>query len=477
MTQENTQQPPDFWQHDLLARKDDANYLEKYLTNRYHLSPERDKGFVLAVNADWGVGKTFLLKNWADELIHKKYAAVYFDAWANDFTPEPLVAFIAEIDTGLQAAFKEIPAAKKCLKSAVEVAQQFLKPAGKILLHALLKQGAGLSEDTFLALSQPDGESDSEEADTAEQLEEKEKSKEELKKELAEAFGSVLKEHSAKKNSISAFKEKLGLLISALETTSTFQLPIFIFVDELDRCRPNYAIELLEGIKHLFGVPGIYFVVGTNLAQLGESTKAVYGSGFDGTQYLKRFFDLEYALADPGTNAFAESLFKHVVFKGEVRFVTALLGEANFDEGRPSTIFAMYAKSFQLSLREQQRAMRNIEAVIATIGKKRSIHIHYLCFLVMLQCRAMADFEQFGRSGLGGKTDEQIITTALVMNMEINDPDFDLAELNNGRKKQLSEIIVLYTKLAKLSCGEINSTQNGKANEPSSLSDLAKKFI
>ena len=182
MTQENTEQPPAFWQNDLLARKDDANYLEKYLTTRYSRDPERDKGFVLAVNADWGVGKTFLLKNWADELIHKKYAAVYFDAWANDFTPEPLVAFIAEIDTGLQAAFKEIPEAEKCLRAAVEIAKQFWKPAMKILGHAVLKKVSGLSQEDVSALWHEDDAPDEEAADTAKQFEEKEKSKEELKK-------------------------------------------------------------------------------------------------------------------------------------------------------------------------------------------------------------------------------------------------------------------------------------------------------
>ena len=76
-------------------------------------------------------------------------------------------------------------------------------------------------------------------------------------------------------------------MITVLEDQAGVQLPLFVFVDELDRCRPDYAIELLEGIKHLFGVPGVYFVVATNTVQLGESVKAVYGSGFDGVRYLK----------------------------------------------------------------------------------------------------------------------------------------------------------------------------------------------
>ncbi|MBK7493258.1 MAG: hypothetical protein IPI17_15895 [Nitrosomonas sp.] len=65
--------------------------------------------------------------------------------------------------------------------------------------------------------------------------------------------------------------------------------PLFIFIDELDRCRPLYAIELLERIKHLFVYQGIVFVIATDTEQLKHSINAIYGSGFDSTTYLRRF--------------------------------------------------------------------------------------------------------------------------------------------------------------------------------------------
>ncbi|WP_080698421.1 P-loop NTPase fold protein [Janthinobacterium lividum] len=98
-----------------------------------------------------------------------------------------------------------------------------------------------------------------------------------LEKSMTSAVDAALKQHKNTKQAVISFKEKLSALVSILSENEQLGLPLFIFVDELDRCRPDYAIELLEGIKHLFGVPGVYFIVATNMQQLGESTKAIYG--------------------------------------------------------------------------------------------------------------------------------------------------------------------------------------------------------
>ena len=72
--------------------------------------------------------------------------------------------------------------------------------------------------------------------------------------------------------------------------------PVVVVIDELDRCRPLYAIELLEVAKHLFSVEIIVFVLAINLRQLGHSIKAVYGSDFDSHEYLERFIDITIPL-------------------------------------------------------------------------------------------------------------------------------------------------------------------------------------
>lgn len=71
---------------------------------------------------------------------------------------------------------------------------------------------------------------------------------------------------------------------------NSFSCPIFIFIDELDRCRPDYAISLLEIVKHIFDIKNFVFIIATNTDQLQHSIKNVYGNDFSANDYLGRFF-------------------------------------------------------------------------------------------------------------------------------------------------------------------------------------------
>ncbi len=66
---------------------------------------------------------------------------------------------------------------------------------------------------------------------------------------------------------------------------------LVIFIDELDRCKPTYAIKLLEQIKHYMMDDRITFVFSVNLEQLQHTIKCYYGADFDASRYLDRFFD------------------------------------------------------------------------------------------------------------------------------------------------------------------------------------------
>lgn len=71
---------------------------------------------------------------------------------------------------------------------------------------------------------------------------------------------------------------------------------IVIFVDELDRCNPSYAVRLLEDIKHYFSIDNVTFVFSVNLSELQHMVKIVYGDQFDAFRYLDRFFDIRLNL-------------------------------------------------------------------------------------------------------------------------------------------------------------------------------------
>lgn len=55
-----------------------------------------------------------------------------------------------------------------------------------------------------------------------------------------------------------------------------------IFIDELDRCRPEFAIKVLEQTKTLFQQDNIVVVYSTDITQLAHSLQGVYGPRFEG---------------------------------------------------------------------------------------------------------------------------------------------------------------------------------------------------
>ena len=75
------------------------------------------------------------------------------------------------------------------------------------------------------------------------------------------------------------FKNITILVIKSVDKTAEFTSKKLVFlIDELDRCRPTYAVETIEKIKHLFSVPGIIWVLVMNKEQIESSIQKVYGT-------------------------------------------------------------------------------------------------------------------------------------------------------------------------------------------------------
>lgn len=125
------------------------------------------------------------------------------------------------------------------------------------------------------------------------------------------------------------FKEKLG------KFSHDYNKKLIFFIDELDRCRPSFAIELLETIKHLFSVPGVIFVTSLDKSQLSHSVATIYGEKMDTTGYLRRFFDLDYKLPSPDKIKYMEiklgNIFSNYMNSSYFKqFLEAFIVEYNF---------------------------------------------------------------------------------------------------------------------------------------------------
>jgi hypothetical protein len=258
------------WAADKMGRKGVAKFLTKHLDSDPSIK-------VLNINASWGTGKTFFLNNWMLEQANER-VCVYFNAWEADFSGDPFVALASAIREQLKSTIGPGLHAEEAIAKFTKKAAKTLIAATPALTKGIVKKFTGIDISLISEVIESD-----DIADAAE------KAVENLIESNKESLDTVrdFKDH---------FHKLVNLAINAIATGADIK-PAYIFIDELDRCRPTFAIELLERVKHLFDIPDCKFIIATDTIQLGHSIRAVYGSGFASDKYLKRFFDREFTLS------------------------------------------------------------------------------------------------------------------------------------------------------------------------------------
>lgn len=216
-----------------------------------------------------GNRKDFFIKRWEASLEKKGYDVIYVNAWENDCGEDPLVSLATLIYNKIDTEDEDV---KNSFKSAIGAMALF---TGKSILRGILTKllGNHVSEE----IAQRTGDILENGIDAF------------LEKNRS-VIGNELIENSNKKVAFTKeFKDTLTEVVSQILTRTG--KPLVLFIDELDRCRPTYAIEVLERIKHLFEVYGLKIVIACDIVQLSESVKSIYGSNFNALGYLQRFFD------------------------------------------------------------------------------------------------------------------------------------------------------------------------------------------
>lgn len=378
---------PNNWEDDLLGRKQYDDFLSRYIEGR--CTPQ-SAGLVLAVDAAWGLGKSFFAQRWARDLQDSGRGVVVFDAWANDSAEDPAIAFMAELRDALTPLQENIPKDQALAHEVSEKTKDLVKnlrkatvPVLSMVGRSVLKKVTGVAVDELI------------EAVTDSQTDEEASERllrtlpDDIEGGLDAFFERALQGHAERMKSVQAFRKSLEDLVSILQQNHLIEGPLFVFLDELDRCRPDYAIRLLEGIKHLFSVSGVAFVVSTNLTQLSKAVGAVYGTNFDGYTYLRRFFDIEYQLSEPTRLQFIQAQIANTPLE-------RLPGHSGLDPRArqlqtPAHAFAVVAEAFELDLRSIKRVVSVAEA--AAIGAP---DIGFMClwlfFLATLRYQSPSDF-------------------------------------------------------------------------------------
>ena len=229
---------------------------------------------VLAVDAAWGNGKSTFIRIWAQYLRNKGFSTVEFNAWETDYSSDPFVALSSELTDGLTRNGIDKSLAEK-LDGIKEAGTEVLRRSAPALIRLAT---AGLL-DVSPFIEQGIGEL------------------------LGTYAETRLAEYGETKEAVREFRCVLQDLAKSISSQSGGQ-PLVIFIDELDRCRPSYAIELLEIAKHFFAVDHVVFVLAVNRAELAHSIRALYGSEFDATGYMRRFIDVDLQLPAPDRQEF-----------------------------------------------------------------------------------------------------------------------------------------------------------------------------
>jgi hypothetical protein len=222
-----------------------------------------DEPLVLSVEGGYGTGKTTFM-----ELLRKaltKHICVSINAWETDFFDNPLApivdAFISQDQIATNA---------DVLKNST----------GKAMLGAVAHSGF------VKALVN---------AEKAEQLH----------KSYA---GKVWRLYEEQRDSYQDLRKEIEALAKNITYSSDGASKLVVLVDELDRCRPDYAVRFLEAIKHLFAVDNVVFILAIDKGQIGAAVKHIYGYDADSEEYLARFFDMEIILPKPSSEKHFKAL-------------------------------------------------------------------------------------------------------------------------------------------------------------------------
>ena len=215
---------------------------------------------VVEISAGYGEGKTTFIKRCVAHINHKnnprKEKAEYLNIWEDDYYDNPIVPLLNVLKK--EKTIKDIITDKSNLK----ILKKTLSIGSKVITSGLIDISHVLPDEI--------------------------QSKAEVVSDLS---GAVLDGEEKK------IKDFVQEIKKALEKASKNE-KLIIFVDELDRCRPDYAIRTLEIIKHLFKAGNIIFVISTDDNRLKSCVESVYGSQTSNEDYLRKFIDVQFNLLE-----------------------------------------------------------------------------------------------------------------------------------------------------------------------------------
>ncbi|MGP5211520.1 KAP family P-loop NTPase fold protein [Psychrobacter alimentarius] len=398
-----------FSSRDEFTREPIAEKIIKLLDSAIDVSP-------LIIDGKWGTGKTefcFKLKNLIEADNPKDYKVGYVNAFQADHANEPLLTLIAEV-----AGFYGEDDDKR--KSFIKNAIPYLRLVSGISIKAIAslafgKYAADMSDDLQKGMEAIEEGSDSF---------------------IDQSLESMIKDQVEAEKNLSTLKEALKDIASIN--------PVILLIDELDRCRPDFAVMMLETIKHVFDVENVQIILITNAEQLKATIKHSYGSETNSHDYLYKFFKYQINLPTSTKNIEGKSVDNNVTY-----FRATVQASQVIPQTFKSNEFIYEIPTFldvsKLSLRNIEQVVRCIETLIVFEDKeKENLVVLEQIVMVFLSFTYISDKKLF----MGLTTRDLMSSKFLVfMNSDIVDiPSEQVRILDNPVQ---SFILILFSKLVK----------------------------
>ncbi|WP_300181657.1 P-loop NTPase fold protein [uncultured Aliivibrio sp.] len=348
--------------------------LAAFLTN--NVIPDAGlNGYVLNLNAQWGAGKTFFVKRWANSLSEHGHPTVYIDAWKQDYSNDPMLTVIASIIDQLRS-YLDTP--DKYINKIAEKTWRFFKATGSEVTKGIVKKVSGIDIDNI---------SDELDASNTELPKQDDEDNTFNGSVASKLTAALIDDHNVKLASVEGLKYELGAWAEAIISkghNGKLNAPVFIFIDELDRCRPNYAVEMLEVIKHFFKIKNLVFVVSTDTEQLQHTVKSVYGESFDAQTYLHRFFDSRYSLNSSSLEQFIISKTE-LLLSNDDSFSTLRTWPIVNTQEPLTALLTNLANGFLLSLRDTEQLINRLFSIIRNFPPYQELNLSYLVVLLIIR--------------------------------------------------------------------------------------------
>lgn len=359
--------------HALFGRKQFAESLTALLRNA-------SENPVIFVHAPWGEGKTTFAQMWRAHLRGLKLDTIYYDAYSADYFDDAFVSFSGEILNFVEDRFAEIKGIEKprreFQKTAVKVGKRLIGLTAKVGVRAAT---LGAVDATHLKELHDIG---SEMATGASDI-------------AADVIKEKIEGYVSQKDALKEFRESLAKLAAVVREEQDF--PLTIIVDELDRCRPDFALSLLERIKHLFDVENVAFVLLVNRDQIENYIHTIYGSEVDARAYLLKFGNIFVDLPTESTPSAEE--------QGRDEYCAALLkhyeisNRAGSSYGSLLLCVQLFAEQFELTLREIERVASLLSIYYGSISDHQS-DIFLAAMLGALKIKRPAFYKKLSTSSI-----------------------------------------------------------------------------